>query len=122
MIMAEHVKSGRERRLRPRFGIAVYAKATIQLFGSTNAYDLVTENISETGLLLNSDTKIDHLSAASILEVKLFLQEEDPIKFLAKWVRNASDFSIGIVISDISAPDRKRLSDFIYTVQQNEVD
>jgi hypothetical protein len=115
-------EKGRDRRLRPRFGVEVFAKATVQLFGSSNVYELVTENISETGLLLNCDARIDHLNAASILEVALYLEPGNPIKFLAKWVRNATTYSIGIVISEISPTDKNRLLDYIDTIQHNEVD
>jgi hypothetical protein len=115
-------KVGRDRRLRPRYGIEVMARATIQLFGSTDTYELITENISETGVLLRGETKIIHLTASSILEVSLFVEGGNPIKFLGKWARNATDFSIGIAISEISIVDRRRLAEFMDTIQHNLVE
>ena len=74
--MAERARVGRERRLRPRHRIEVQAKATIRLFGSSEAYDLTTENISESGFLLKSDSRLEHLNSSSILEVSIFLDQK----------------------------------------------
>ncbi len=118
--MAENVKLGRDRRRMPRYSVDFETKAVIQLFGSPYRYELQTENISESGLLLRAPMKIDHLSAASILEVNLFINDARPIAFLAKWVRNATDCSIGIVISDIAPAERSRLLNFIESISTRQ--
>ncbi|MEZ4743805.1 MAG: PilZ domain-containing protein [Bdellovibrionota bacterium] len=104
----------KERRLKTRHRIKLESKAIIRLFGSKESYELQTENVSESGLLLTSKiNRLSHMNAASILEVSLFIEKENPINFLAKWVRNHNDYSVGIMITDIEAEEQKRLSDFI---------
>ena len=109
--------SGRDRRIKPRFSINVRARVKAQLFGTTYSYELFTENISETGLLLMSDYDLSHFNPSTILEIWLYPPDAEkdtkPIYFIAKYIRHAATNMIGVRISDIEPEARAKYNDFL---------
>ena len=116
--------SGRDRRVKPRYSINVRAKVKAKLFGTTFSYDLFTENISETGLLLVSTSDLSHFNAATLLEIWLFTEDDQtqkPIYFVAKYIRHAGLKMIGVRISDIDPEARAGYNEFLLKHATGEV-
>ncbi len=95
-------KLPKDKRIKPRFKIQVRAKITAQLIGSASRFEFVTENISESGLLVNHNPGSRHsFNSHSILEVWVVTDHHEEVYFFAKYVRKASDTSFAIKIIDI---------------------
>jgi len=111
--MSESAKS-RDKRVKPRFKIEVHARIKAQLIGSSSKYPFVTENISESGLLVHHEVLSRHaFNKHSILEVWVSNDSGEEIYFFAKYVRKASDTSFAIKIIDIDGTNSKKYQDFI---------
>ncbi|WP_141733607.1 PilZ domain-containing protein [Oligoflexus tunisiensis] len=112
--MSENAAKTRDKRVKPRFKIQVHARIKAQLIGSSHKFPFVTENISESGLLVTHDPVSRHaFNKHSILEVWVNNELGEEIYFFAKYVRKASDTSFAIKIIDIDGANSKKYQDFI---------
>ena len=112
--MAESALRIRDQRVKPRFKIAVHARIKAQLIGSFHKLLFITENISESGLLVNHAVGArPGFNPQTILEVWLFDEAQNEIFFFAKYVRRASDTSFAMKIIDIDTANAKLYHDFI---------
>jgi hypothetical protein len=112
--MSESASKIRDKRVKPRFKIQVHAHIKAQLIGSSSKFPFVTENISESGLLVNHGPASRHaFNKHSILEVWVSNDSGEEIYFFAKYVRRASDTSFAIKIIDIDSANSKKYQDFI---------
>ncbi len=113
--MSESKLLNRDTRIKPRFKIQVQAKIRAQLIGSDSRFDFLTENISESGLLVTHQPNVKHgFNNHTILEVWVKTELNEEIFFFAKFVRKATDTSFAITISDIDAANGELFQDFIY--------
>jgi len=104
----------RDKRVKPRFKIQVRTRIKAQLIGSSTKFTFVTENISESGLLVNHEPSSRHaFNKHSILEVWVRDDAGDEIYFFAKYVRKDSETSFAIRIIDIDGINSKKYQDFI---------
>lgn len=104
----------RDMRVKPRYKIQVEAKIRAQLIGSSSKFEFVTENISESGLLVSHPPGMRHaFNDKTILEVWLRTSPEQEIFFFAKYVRGASESSFAIRIIDIDPENLEFFQDFI---------
>ncbi|HYX35872.1 MAG: PilZ domain-containing protein [Pseudobdellovibrionaceae bacterium] len=112
--MSDSISKTRDKRVKPRFKIQVHARIKAQLIGSSSKFPFVTENISESGLLVNHEPGSRHaFNKHSILEVWVSNDADEQIFFFAKYVRKASDTSFAIKIIDIDGMNSKKYQDFI---------
>jgi hypothetical protein len=58
--MSESASKIRDKRTKPRFKIQVHARIKAQLIGSSSKFPFVTENISESGVLLTHPDKYNN--------------------------------------------------------------
>ena len=113
--MTDAKQLNRDTRIKPRFKIRVQAKIRAQLIGSDSRFDFVTENISESGLLVTHPANVKHgFNPHTILEVWIRNERNEEIFFFAKFVRRATDTSFAITISDIDAVNGEMFQDFIF--------
>lgn len=124
----------RDKRVKPRFKIQVHARIKAQLIGSSSKFPFVTENISESGVLLTHpnryidsevktglkedntfiSAKSKHsFNQSSILEVWLYNDRNEEIYFFAKFVRKADENSFAIRIIDIDSANAKKYQEFL---------
>lgn len=115
--------SGKDRRIKPRFEIAIHAKIQAKLIGAATRVDFVTDNISESGLLLFYEGK-DRLAfnEHTILEVWLYTDTDDVLFFFAKFVRYQEGNRVAIRIIDMDAETIKKYSHFIHFHASREID
>jgi hypothetical protein len=112
--MSENAAKMRDKRVKPRFKIQVHARIKAQLIGSSSKFPFVTENISESGLLVTHEPMSRHaFNKHSILEVWVNNEQGEEIYFFAKYVRKASDTSFAIKIIDIDSANSRKYQDFI---------
>ena len=112
--MSDSAAKTRDKRVKPRFKIQVHARIKAQLIGSSSKFPFVTENISESGLLVNHEPVSRHaFNKHSILEVWVSNDAGEEIYFFAKYVRKASESSFAIKIIDIDGANSKKYQDFI---------
>ena len=112
--MLDKAVKTRDKRVKPRFKIEVHAKIKAQLIGSSNRYAFITENISESGLLVTYPEGSRHsFNSHSILEVWVANDRNEPIYFFAKFVRKAGDLAFAIKIIDIDSINAKKYQEFI---------
>lgn len=112
--MAEAQAKNRDKRTKPRIKVQIHAKIKAQLIGSANKYPFITENISESGLLVTHVSHFRHsFNSHSILEVWVQNDREEEIFFFAKYVRKASETSFAIRIIDIDPTNVKKYQEFI---------
>ena|GEM_PF-2604396 len=112
--MSDSAAKIRDKRVKPRFKIEVHAHIKAQLIGSSSKYPFITENISESGLLVNHPPGSRHaFNKHSILEVWVTNDQGDEIYFFAKYVRKANDHSFAIKIIDVDGANSKKYQDFI---------
>lgn len=112
--MSESAAKTRDQRVKPRFNIQVHARIKAQLIGSSSKYPFITENMSESGLLVQHESvPRPSFNTHSILEVWLSTDTGEEIYFFAKYVRKASDTSFAIRIIDIDDPNSTKYQDFI---------
>ncbi|SMF76766.1 PilZ domain-containing protein [Pseudobacteriovorax antillogorgiicola] len=116
-------KSGKERRLKPRFKISLHVRIEAQLIGSHYKYDFITEDLSETGLLIRHTGKGRvSFNELSIIEVWLYPPKLDPLFFYAKFVRfQKDDQCMAIRIIDIEPEAFRTYHDFIMAHASEEV-
>lgn len=113
--MSEPKQMPRDTRIKPRFKIAVQARIRAQLIGSSSKFDFVTENISESGLLVTHPTNFNPgFNNHTILEVWIKTDKGEEVFFFAKYVRKASESSFAINIIDIDPANNEILQEFIY--------
>ncbi len=112
--MSDSASKIRDKRVKPRFKIQVHARIKAQLIGSSSKFPFVTENISESGLLVHHEPMSRHaFNKHSILEVWVSNDQGEEIYFFAKYVRKANDTSFAIKIIDIDGVNSKKYQDFI---------
>ncbi len=112
--MSVAIQRSKDQRAKPRFKIAVHAHIKAQLIGSFNKYPFITENISESGLLVNHPVNMrPGFNVQTILEVWLLDDNGNEIFFFAKYVRKASESSFAIKVIDIDLNNAKLYYDFI---------
>ncbi len=112
--MSDQAGKTRDKRTKPRIKVEVHAQIKAQLIGSATKYPFVTENISESGLLITHAPGFKPaFNKHSILEVWVQNDQGEEIFFFAKYVRKASDHSFGVKIIDIDGVNSKKYSDFI---------
>lgn len=116
-------KSGKERRLKPRFRINLNVKIKAQLIGSQFKYEFITEDLSETGLLIRHVGKGRvAFNDLSIIEAWLIPPDAESIFFYAKFVRFQFDEQcMAIRIIDIDPDQFKRYTDLIIRLGGEEV-
>lgn len=114
--MSQDLKNlARDTRIKPRFKIQVQAKIRAQLIGSSSKFDFMTENISESGLLVNHAAAVNPgFNQHTILEVWIKTDDGIEIFFFAKYVRKATDTSFAITVIDIDPENNELMQDFIY--------
>ncbi len=112
--MSDKAHPPRDSRVKPRYKIQVEAKIRAQLIGSSSKFEFVTENISESGLLVTHPPGLRHaFNDKTILEVWLRTSPEQEVFFFAKYVRVASENSFAIRIIDIDPENLEIFQDFI---------
>ncbi len=112
--MSDPTHQARDKRVKPRFKIQVAARIRAQLIGSSNAYEFVTENISESGLLVRQPPDHRHnFNEQTILEVWVRTEVGKEIFFFAKYVRQAGDAAFAMRIIDIDPENLELFQDFI---------
>ncbi len=112
--MSDSADKSKDQRVKPRFKIQVHAHIKAQLIGSSSKYPFITDNISESGLLVNHPPGSRHaFNKDSILEVWVTNEHGDEIFFFAKYVRKASNNSFAIKIIDVDGANSKKYQDFI---------
>ncbi len=112
--MSDSLAKTRDKRVKPRFKIEVHARIKAQLIGSSSKYPFITENISESGLLVNHPAGSRHsFNKHSILEIWVLNDRDEEIYFFAKYVRKAGDKAFAVKIIDIDAANSKKYQEFI---------
>lgn len=107
--------TSRERRVKPRFKISIKVRIEASLIGSRHRYDFISEDISESGLLIRH-TGRDRVgfNELSIIESWLYPPGRDPIFFYAKFVRFSQETQyLAIRIIDIEREEFEKYRDFI---------
>ncbi len=117
------VNTGKDRRIKPRFEVAIHARIQAKLIGAATRVDFMTDNISESGLLLQYSGK-DQLAfnEHTILEVWLYTDTDDVLFFFAKFVRYQDGGKVAIRIVDMDAETIKKYSHFIQAHATREID
>ena len=120
--MYEGQKNTRDQRVKPRFKIMVHARIKAQLIGSATLLIFVTENISESGLLVNhAEGTRPPFNTQTILEVWLQDADQKEIFFFAKYVRRATETSFAIKIIDIDTANAELYHAFVHSVRDNPI-
>ncbi|NRA67889.1 MAG: PilZ domain-containing protein [Pseudobacteriovorax sp.] len=117
-------KSNRDRRLKPRYKISIHVRIEAQLIGSPMKYDFISEDISESGLLIRHTGRHKvSFNKFSIIEVWLYPPESPPIFFFAKYIRFIPETQLlAIRISDIDREHADHYRIFLETHAESEVD
>ena len=113
-----------EKRIADRFTVEVDALLYAGAIGTGAQYEFRTVNISETGMLIRSSTKVLHLNSSSILEVYLYPdsnKKEKPIFLFVRWRRQQDEYSIGVQIADVDDENTRRYAAFIENVKKSRV-
>lgn len=106
----------------PRYNINTKIKISAQLIGSRQRHDFITENISESGLLIRSQGSKLTFNQQSIIEAWVYPEgaEDDPIFFICKFARKNDDLSIGIRITSIDEHNTERYFELINMLAEKE--
>ncbi len=121
---SKNATSNRDRRLKPRFKISIRVKIEASLIGSRHRYDFISEDISESGLLIRH-TGRDKVgfNELSIIEVWLHPPEREAIFFYAKFVRFSPETQfLAIRIIDIEREEFEKYREFILSHAAEVVD
>ncbi|MBC7660476.1 MAG: PilZ domain-containing protein [Chitinophagaceae bacterium] len=102
-----------------RFKTEIPTRVDARTFGSPELYSLKTLNVSKSGFLLASPPGFRvPFNEATLLELTIHVDDEEPISFLGRVIRCEFDFEkkmkrYGINICDITAEARERYDSFI---------
>ena len=102
----------KEQRQKPRYRLQSSLKAKVHSMGSKDLYDIVVENLSESGMLIFCPDSTLPYSTSSILELEMNIPE-GTVQFLAKIARFAEESRVGIRIIQIEEGSESRLRHFL---------
>lgn len=109
-----------------RFKTEIPTRVDARTFGSQEAYGLKTINVSKSGFLLASPPGFRvPFNESTLLELTVFVEDEEPINFLGKVIRCEFDFEkkmkrFGINITEITDENRNRYDSFIEDVEHRK--
>lgn len=109
-----------------RFKTEIPTRVDARTFGSPEIYGLKTINVSKSGFLLASPPGFRvPFNESTLLELTVYVEDEEPICFLGKVIRCEFDFEkkmkrFGVSICEITNEARDRYDNFIEDVEHRK--